>query len=254
MPWQAGCGATPSSRDPSFRQQKPEPHLSDNSQSLFPSTGAESGSLHHCLSLVRHAETMESLPAEQPEGCPAVLGLWKADGCWRERSDWSGVTGQGGLSWVQAQGIGHELMTLGLIVAEPSTCTDVPGKADPQRHIPTVVLQSCLLPAQPDRPRCPRAVPTSDGDKWYLGRQSSTAKLCPGSQDQHSPWTGTPQGHQLGWLSLKEGTCALAAVWGYLGQSATTLTPGPSLFSPLIPGPCPPLPHFSLFSYPGLHN
>lgn len=197
---------------------------------------------------------MESLPAEQPEGCPAVLGLWKADGCRRERSDWSGVTGQGGLSWVQAQGISHELMTLGLIVAEPSTCTDVPGKVDPQRHIPAVLLQSCLLPVQPDRPRCPRAVPTSDGDKWYLGRQSSTAKLCPGSQDQHSPWTGTPQGHQLGWLSLKEGTCALAAVWGYLGQSATTLTPGPSLFSPLIPGPCPPLPHFSLFSYPGLHN
>lgn len=127
---------------------------------------------------------------------------------------------------------------------------------DQGRQIPksTSQPQSCLLPAQPERSRCPRAVPTSDGDKWYLGRKSSTAKLCPVSWDQHSPWTGTPQGHQLGWLCLKEGAQASGGVWGYLGQPATTLAPGPSPFYPLIPGPCPSLPHFSLFRYSGLHS
>lgn len=96
------------------------------------------------------------------------------------------------MSQSQAQGISHELMTLGLIVADPSLCTDVPGKAHPSHGVTE------LPPAtQPQRSRCPRAVPTSEGDKGYLGRQSSAAKLCPESQEQHSPQTGTSAGMAL---------------------------------------------------------
>lgn len=199
---------------------------------------------------------MGSLPAEQPGGCPAVLGLWKADGGWRERSDGGYRTGEpqlgpcahGPMSLGQAQGISHELMTLGLIVLHVHRCPRE-GRS-PKAHPSRAVTE---LPAQPERSRCPRAVPMADGDKWDLGRQSSTAKLCPVSQDQHSPWTGTPQGHQLGWLCQGR-HLTLGRSWGYLGQSVTTLTAGPSPFSPLIPGPCPSLPHLPLSSYSGLHS
>lgn len=41
----------------------------------------------------------------------------------------------------QAQGVGCKVMMLVLIAAEPRTCADVPGTADPHRHIPALFQQ-----------------------------------------------------------------------------------------------------------------
>lgn len=61
----------------------------------LPPTGAEAESRQPRPSLNSYPETVESLAAEGLGGFPALLGPWKADGCWREGSDGSGVMGQG---------------------------------------------------------------------------------------------------------------------------------------------------------------
>lgn len=66
----------------------------------LPPAVAELGSQHPRPSLSGHPEMTESLPAEGLGGFPALLGPWKADGCWREGSDGSGVTRQGDLGWL----------------------------------------------------------------------------------------------------------------------------------------------------------
>lgn len=121
----------------------------------------------------------------------------------------------------QAQGVGHELMTLVLIAAEPRTCTDVPGKADPHRHIPALFQQRYVtelppVPAAGGAEVSPSCAPRLAGTSGIW-----EAEMCAVSQDQHSAQAGPPRRHRLGWLCLGEGAQALAASWGCLGQSAT---------------------------------
>jgi len=143
----------------------------------------------------------------------------------------------------QAQGVGHELMMLVLIAAEPCTCTGVPGKANPHGYLPALFRQHYVTGLPPVPKLCPLSGGTS-----RMGRHRNAAEICAASQDQHSSQAGPPWGHWPGkWPSPGRSSGMLGAISHCLTPKQVP-SPFPCCYQVLAP-PCLASPFSTAFVY-----
>lgn len=150
-------------------------------------------------------------------------------------------------------------MTLVLIAAEPRTCMDVLGKADPHGYIPALFPQRYVTGLPPAHAARGAEVslsctPHTRQGRVAFGRAEKHSQVVACEPGPAQPLDWATMGTSAGIALLHGERLSPASSSGLLGAISHCLTPKASPFSTLLPGPYFSLPLFSLFNCPLLRN